>query len=444
MCIRDRSIITRTLDDLHAAGRQWVNLQRRRLIYKTCQALLEAPSIIELGLLRPQLAHLLGMLEEKQDWSPIFESLLPVITNMRDSERVELIEDRLVYLNQAMTRLRQLQEQLDGFAPSIERTLAQAITRRWSGLLTAEIEEQRGRAELEVALMTKRLAPNGQTHVALEIRNTGRAAAENVVATLDRDPAYRVLSEPQTIPLLPSGRTREVRFLVEPQAEARFRVGMSLTYDDRNRRDKVVAYSHEGRRLWSSNLARDADRQVMALLPAGKPVLSAQPSLAVVLKSASESSDLADVLLLGNNGQTLANLNDTDLPRITRLVDLNRDEQYELLLARFAKMCIRDRSGLVQAGPFVIDEQRHQVWGDNQELNLTASQFAILARLCRNAGQVVRGEDLELAVWGDVLVNDPDRLKTLIKRLRRAIDPLGNWIVSERGVGYALRPPEDE
>ena len=33
-----------------------------------------------------------------------------------------------------------------------------------------------------------------------------------------------------------------MRFLVEPQAEARFRVGMSLTYDDRNRRDKVVAF----------------------------------------------------------------------------------------------------------------------------------------------------------------------------------------------------------
>ena len=61
--------------------------------------------------------------------------------------------------------------------------------------------------------------------------------------------------------------------------------------------------------------------------------------------------------------------------------------------------------------------------------NLTASQFAILARLCRNSGQVVRGEDLEMAVWGDVLVDDPDRLKTLIKRLRRAVDPLGNWIV---------------
>jgi DNA-binding response OmpR family regulator len=55
---------------------------------------------------------------------------------------------------------------------------------------------------------------------------------------------------------------------------------------------------------------------------------------------------------------------------------------------------------------------------------------------------VVHSEDLETAVWGDVLVDDPDRLKTLIKRLRRALDSYGAWIVSERGVGYALRPPD--
>jgi hypothetical protein len=98
--------------------------------------------------------------------------------------------------------------------------------------------------------------------------------------------------------------------------------------------------------------------------------------------------------------------------------------------------------GLIQAGPFVIDRQRHQVWADNQELNLTTSQFNILIRLCQQPGQVIHGDALETAVWGDVLVDDPDRLKTLIKRLRRAINPYGNWIISERGVGYALRPPE--
>jgi hypothetical protein len=98
--------------------------------------------------------------------------------------------------------------------------------------------------------------------------------------------------------------------------------------------------------------------------------------------------------------------------------------------------------GLVQAGPFVIDQQRHKVWATGEPISLTTSQFNILVCLCRQAGQVVHGEDLETAVWGEVLVDDPDRLKTLIKRLRRAIDPFGNWIVSERGVGYALREPE--
>ncbi len=111
------------------------------------------------------------------------------------------------------------------------------------------------------------------------------------------------------------------------------------------------------------------------------------------------------------------------------------------ILRRFVRR--QDVPGLVQAGPFVIDEQRHQIWGNGRELSLTTSQFSILVRLCRHAGQVVRGEDLEMTVWGDVLVDDPDRLKTLIKRLRRAVDPYGNWIVSERGVGYALRAPEE-
>lgn len=235
-------IITRTLDDLTAAGKEWVNLPQRRLIYRTCQALLEAPSIIELGLVRPQFIQIMAGPEEREEWSPILETLLPVLTDMRDSGRVDAIDDRLVYLNQAAVRLRQVQDQLTEFSPSVERTLVKGIARRWSGLLTAEIEEQRGRAKLEVTLKTKRLAPNGQTHVAMDIRNTGRAAAENIVVVLNDNPAYAVCSDPQVIPFLPSGHSRQVRFLIEPQAEDRFRVGLSLTYDDRNQRDKTTAF----------------------------------------------------------------------------------------------------------------------------------------------------------------------------------------------------------
>ncbi len=110
------------------------------------------------------------------------------------------------------------------------------------------------------------------------------------------------------------------------------------------------------------------------------------------------------------------------------------------ILRRFVRR--QEVQGLIQAGPFVIDEQRHQVWANGQELSLTTSQFSILSRLCQQSGQVVHGEALETSVWGDVPLNDPDRLKTLIKRLRRAIAPYDTWIISERGVGYALRPPD--
>ncbi|MDX1412664.1 MAG: winged helix-turn-helix domain-containing protein [Candidatus Promineifilaceae bacterium] len=110
------------------------------------------------------------------------------------------------------------------------------------------------------------------------------------------------------------------------------------------------------------------------------------------------------------------------------------------ILRRYVRR--QEVEGIIQAGPFVIDQSRHQVWADNKLVNLTISQFSILVRLAQQAGQVVTGDNLEIAVWGEVLHDDPDRLKTLIKRLRRAIDPYSNWIVSERGVGYALRQPE--
>jgi DNA-binding response OmpR family regulator len=110
------------------------------------------------------------------------------------------------------------------------------------------------------------------------------------------------------------------------------------------------------------------------------------------------------------------------------------------LLRRFVRQ--QEVSGLIQAGPFVIDQQRHDVRAGGLELSLTNSQFDLLVRLSQQAGQVVPADELEIAVWGDALVDDPDRLKTLIKRLRRAIEPYSSWIVSERGIGYALRSPE--
>lgn len=110
------------------------------------------------------------------------------------------------------------------------------------------------------------------------------------------------------------------------------------------------------------------------------------------------------------------------------------------ILRRFVRR--QQVTGLIQAVPFVIDQQRHTVRVPESELSLTTSQFNLLVCLAKQAGQVVHADELERAVWGEALVDDPDRLKTLIKRLRRAIEPYDSWVVSERGVGYALRMPD--
>lgn len=236
------SILNGALDEAEQQNVDWYCLACWRMMFRTGQALLEAPSITELALLHPQLVELLRMLDEEDHWSPTMEMLLPVLTNLRDSERVEVAEDRLVYLNEAGSQLALFEERLPEYPERIDKTLVQAVARRWMGLIVAKVEDLRGRADLVVTLKTKRLVPNGRSHVAVEIFNNGRAAAEQVLAMLEERPSYLVHSPPQVIPLIPPGRVRQASFDIEPQVSDRFRIALTLTYNDRNQHDKVTAF----------------------------------------------------------------------------------------------------------------------------------------------------------------------------------------------------------
>jgi hypothetical protein len=237
------SILKRTLDEIEGQESvTWDGLERWQLTCGTCHSLLDAPSITELSLLRPQLLQLLELRDIEGKRSLNLDLLKPVLTNLRDSERVDLVEDHLVYLNEAAAQCQQIQDQLPEYSRSIEHTVVTSIIRRWIGLVSAEIEDLRGRAQLTVSLKTKRLVPTKNTIVALDIRNNGRSAAENIIVNLDNDPAYIVHSAPEEIPFLPPGRTREVRFTIKPQVIDRFRISFTITFDDRNRRDKTFAF----------------------------------------------------------------------------------------------------------------------------------------------------------------------------------------------------------
>jgi outer membrane protein assembly factor BamB len=237
------SLVNNALESVARQSPPWEGRARWVATFKTGQELLDAPSITELSLLQPQLVELLSLLEAEKRWSPVIDALLPILTNLRDSQRVERSDDRLVYLNEANLLVGQLRNQLADFSVTIERALVQVIVRRWSGLLSAEIEELRGQADLAVQLKTKRLAPNGRTDVVLEVMNNGRAPAENILVVLDENPAYQVLSDPRLISSLLPGQNWQVSFTLEPRVKDRFRLALSITYDDRNKRDKEIAFA---------------------------------------------------------------------------------------------------------------------------------------------------------------------------------------------------------
>lgn len=238
-------ILNSTLKEAAAAKRYEPlhDISRWQRLMHTSQMLLEAPSITELSLLRPLLVQLLTDLEKMGRWSPLIDMLLPILSNLRDSERVNQAEDQMVYLNEAAVRVDELQNSLPEYTTRIEKTLVRALLHRWTGLISAELEDLRGRAELVIALKTRRIIPAPDTELVIELQNNGRAAAENVIVELQAGPAYGVSTPPQVIPFLPPGRTREVSIGITLRDEQRFRVSLAVSYDDRSQRDKTVAFA---------------------------------------------------------------------------------------------------------------------------------------------------------------------------------------------------------
>lgn len=91
---------------------------------------------------------------------------------------------------------------------------------------------------------------------------------------------------------------------------------------------------------------------------------------------------------------------------------------------------------LLRAGPVAIDLHRHQVLLHSRQLKLSTTQYNLLVHLVAHAGQVLTGEALERALWGDEYIEDPERLKSVIKGLRRALGEEAGRLENVRGVGY--------
>ncbi|MDP4301187.1 response regulator [Leptothrix discophora] len=98
----------------------------------------------------------------------------------------------------------------------------------------------------------------------------------------------------------------------------------------------------------------------------------------------------------------------------------------------------------IEVGGLCVDLPAHRVTRDGREVHLTPTEFRLLARLVRQAGQVVTHRQLLADVWGVSFVEHTHYLRLYMGQLRAKLeDEPGDpqLLLTEPGIGYRLADP---
>ena len=111
-------------------------------------------------------------------------------------------------------------------------------------------------------------------------------------------------------------------------------------------------------------------------------------------------------------------------------------------LRRYKKYNNGQEENLIEIRGLSINNDTHECYYHEQELELTKTEFAILWLLCKNKGNVVKSEDLFTEVWQDkYFEKDNNTIMVHIRHLREKMNDNGRnpkYIKTIYGVGYKI------
>ena len=128
-------------------------------------------------------------------------------------------------------------------------------------------------------------------------------------------------------------------------------------------------------------------------------------------------------------------------------LDLGADEyltkpcRRERLLARISNVLKRyeGRSNLLEGADFLLDRQTYTLYIHNSSVILPKNQGMLLEIFLSRRDEIVKKEDLCMALWGTTEFIDENALQVNLTRLK-----MRQKIVPVRGVGYRLVEQEAE
>ena len=113
------------------------------------------------------------------------------------------------------------------------------------------------------------------------------------------------------------------------------------------------------------------------------------------------------------------------------------------ILRRAGEVAAADTSTL-RFADLSMNIDTHEVWRDEQPVELTATEFNLLRYLLENARRVISKSELLDNVWGFEFRGDPNIVETYISYLRKKIDDREPALIHTiRRVGYTLRLPRE-
>jgi len=93
------------------------------------------------------------------------------------------------------------------------------------------------------------------------------------------------------------------------------------------------------------------------------------------------------------------------------------------------------------AGPIVLDRGAHRVKVQDQDVDLTATEFKLLERLIERRDRVQTRTQLLESVWQAQPDIQTRTVDMHVQRLRTKLGDAGDWIETVRAVGYRFRDP---
>ena len=100
-------------------------------------------------------------------------------------------------------------------------------------------------------------------------------------------------------------------------------------------------------------------------------------------------------------------------------------------------------SSRLAVGDLVIDDDAHQVWIGDDEVQLSPTEFRLLRFLALNKGRVMSKGQIVDYVWEYDFDGNYGIVETYVSYLRKKLgDADGSLIQTVRGVGYVIRSPQ--